>query len=173
MSLPKSLAIAAALIASPVFVFAHGPGFLSDPVVTYTNGMRLASSTSTRSHNVYWRCDPGHIGYCDGQLHSPCRNDWRSLGTRCHGQYVPPYTPMGPTGTEGLHTADGMEHGDGESLGLLGQTALRAGEAGAALPAGEAVPSFGQPTANPNANGGIWLDALQTIGRKMMDTPGN
>ncbi len=95
------------------------PGYCSDPVVTHTNGMRLASSTSLRNHNVYWRCDAGRIGYCDGSLHCPCRDSWRTLGTRCHGRFAPPYTPMGPTGSLTAHAADGIEHYQGESLGVL------------------------------------------------------
>lgn len=169
MSPTKSFALCATLAAVPCF--AHGPGFFSDPVVTYTNGMRLASSTSTRSHNVYYQCDPGHVGYCDGKLRSPCRDDWRSLGTRCHGQFMPPFAPSGPTGGHAMHTADGLEQASSESLGMLGQTALRAGAIRSASAPGEAVPSFDQPIADPPAGDGIWLDALQTIGRKMMTSP--
>lgn len=33
-----------------------------DPVVTFTNGMRLPSTCPHRSHNVYWSGDPYHHG---------------------------------------------------------------------------------------------------------------
>lgn len=151
---------------------AHGPGFFSDPVVTHTNGMRLASSTSTRSHNVYWQCESGHVGYCDGKLRSPCRDDWRSLGTRTEGQFIPPYTPMGPTSSRQMHMADGIEYTSSESLGMLGLTTLRpAGEGRNGAASVEAIPSFAPPLSDTGSSGGVWTDALQTISRKMLATP--
>lgn len=146
-------------------------GFLLDPVVTHTNGMRLASSTSTRSHNVYWQCDDGHVGYCDGVMHTHCRDELRKLGTRCHGRFVPPYTPMGPTSPRASHSIDGLEPASGESLGLLANEAPRLPAAPAA--AGGAAASAGAPSLLPSAPpaGGAWLDAIQTIGKKMMTTP--
>ena len=143
----------------------HAPGFLSDPVVTHTNGMRLASSTSTRSHNVYWQCEAGRHGYCDGRLHSPCRDSWRALGTRCHGRFLPPPTPMQPAGTRTAHAMDGLELADSESLGPM--VVARAHP--------PLTPDQPSPPADFAAPGtstdGDWMNALQTIGRKMMSTP--
>lgn len=146
------------LVAAPAL--GHGPGCLSDPVVTHTNGMRLASTTSFRSHNVYWRPDPYHLGYCDGRLYSPCRNDWREIGTRHWGRYCPPTTPLGPTARHAPHAPDGLENLTGESLGVLAADGVR--------PIPEA-PSRPAPPAAPAGAG--WYDAIETLGRQMMTTP--
>ncbi|QDT70112.1 hypothetical protein MalM25_30570 [Planctomycetes bacterium MalM25] len=154
MTIAKSIAhsvILALLATTPCW--GHAPGYCSDPVVTHTNGMRLASSTSLRNHNVYWRCDGGHIGYCDGKLHGPCRDSWRTLGTRCHGRFYPPHTPMGPTGSQTAHSADGMEYEQSESLGVLTSDGPR--------PTTQSPRLLGPAT--PAAGGGI-QDALQAIG---------
>ena len=94
---------------------------LLDPVVTHTNGVRLASSTPQRSHNMYWQCDPLHLGYCGGQMHGPCRSDLRSIGTRrpCGCFPLPPGPMPGPVGSKSLHAQDGLELDDGERLGSL------------------------------------------------------
>lgn len=152
MAAIKRIACGAAmalLVSAPACGHGPGPDYCWDPVVTYTNGMRLASSTSLRNHNVYWRCDSGHVGYCDGQMHGPCRDAWRAIGTRCHGQFLPPYTPMGPTGSHTVHSADGMEHGQGESLGMLTSDGPR--------------PSAQPPQPLSPTGGGI-QDALQALG---------
>ncbi len=64
-----------------------------DPVVTHTNGMRLASTTPQRSHNVYWQCDPYHHGYCNGRIWGSMRDDFKSIGTRLGRGYRLPYAP--------------------------------------------------------------------------------
>lgn len=162
-------AVCAAVLLMSQAACGKAPGFLCDPVVTHTNGMRLSSTTTTRNHNVYWQCEPGHVGYCDGHYHTPCLDDWRSLGTRCHGRYAAPYTPMGPTSNEGVHTPEGMECGSGGSVGMIQVAATRSpqvrprasaagGNSGPTLPGG-AVPPASQDQ---------WLDTLQTLGRKMM-----
>ena len=93
---------------------------LCDPVVTHTNGMRLASSTPERSHMVYWTCNPLHLGYCGGRMQGPCRSDLRSLGTRSHGCFpLPPGPSPGPVSPRSAHAADGMELGDGERVGAI------------------------------------------------------
>lgn len=128
--------------------------FWQDPVVTHTNGMRLASSTSLRSHNVYWRCDEDRVGYCDGQMHSSCKDDWRDLGTRKKGCYPVFYGPRpGMTGTETGHAMDGLEMGDSQRLGTLRM------DEGDALRMSLAPPA---PSAAPV--GGSLLDALRTLG---------
>lgn len=91
---------------------------LLDPVVTHTNGVRLASSTPERSHNMYWQCDPLHMGYCGGRMHGPCRSDLRSTCSRPFARLpMPPGPAPGPVGVEGGHTIDGMEMATGERLG--------------------------------------------------------
>lgn len=174
-----ALRVALAAVAFPCGTFAAG--FLSDPVVTHTNGMRLASTTAERSHNVYWRCDTNHLGYCDGCLYSPCRNDWRSLGTRPAGEFGVPCTPRGAVNGEIPHAHDGLEPGTSELLGLLAPEPA-AGAARAGAPVGSTGTADGAtqavaapaPAAGATAgadSGGLWIDAIQTIGRKMMATP--
>lgn len=136
-----------------------GAGFLCDPVVTHTNGMRMASSTSLRSHNAYWQCDPGHIGYCDGHYNHPCFN-----ATKTHhwGRFVPPPTPMGATSSKSVHMYDGLEMATSESLGTISPDGVR--------------PPTLQPGAAPalpsEGSGGIWIDAINSIGRRVMPAPG-
>lgn len=138
-------------------------GVLCDPVVTYTNGMRLASTTALRSHNVYWQCDRGHVGYCDGRSYTPCRNALRELGTRPHGRFVPPYTgPGGSTSPMTTHSHDGFEPTTSETLGVL-----TVGE-GAAAPLGQRGEAGPVAPIAPPVEGGALFDTLQTIGRKMM-----
>lgn len=162
MSPQQLLAVRTALSLALTPSLGWAVGFLSDPVVTHTNGMRLASTTSSRSHNAYWQCDPGHLGYCDGRLYSPCRNDWRSLGTRHHGHFAPPYTPMGPTSSRTHHSLDGLEEYSGESLGAISPDGLPA----------PPIPRPVEAATGPSASiGGDWLDSLQTLGRKVMSTP--
>ncbi|MEQ8848126.1 hypothetical protein [Botrimarina sp.] len=163
---------AAATAALAACCNAGQPCFLCDPVVTYTNGMRLASTEACRSHNVYWRCDPGHIGYCGGRMSGPLHNDLRSLGTRPWGVYVPPPTPRGPVGNADFGGPEGLEDAHSESLGSI---ALAAGLERQPL---DAAPRRGAPPAaaplppRPEAGGeGDWLNAIQTIGRQMMATP--
>lgn len=175
MNLPTKAALCAATLLATQAVCHGAPGYCSDPLVTHTNGMRLASTTSTRNHNVYWQCESGHVGYCDGKLRSPCRDDWRSLGTRCRGRYVPPYTPMGPTKSDTIHSMDGLEQETSVSLGRLVQTTGPAGNdrrapVGRASAAPPALSPVGGPTPAP-AVGSNWLDAVQSIGKKMMAAP--
>lgn len=170
-SIGASLCLAALLAGSPAG--AGAPGFCSDPLVTHTNGMRLASSTSTRSHNVYWQCEAGHVGYCDGCLRSPCRDSWRSLGTRPGGKYRPPYTPMGPTSDERPYSVDGLEHASSESLGTLGGAPVGVAAGNAAAGPTLAGPGPAATTATgPAQSAAPWLDAIQTIGRKMIGDGG-
>ncbi len=155
-----------AALAAGATTASHAAGYqhLLDPVVTHTNGMRLASTTSLRNRNVYYQCDPGHVGYCDGHLHTPCLNDWRSLGTRECGRFVPPYTPNGPTGTETVHSHDGLEQTSGESLGAISTDPNRL--ITPATTRGGAAPQA-QEQAAEAPSGGIWLDAIKTIGTKI------
>lgn len=170
MSPSQLLLVRTALTIAVTPAVSSAVGFLSDPLVTHTNGMRLASTTALRSHNAYWQPDPGHLGYCDGYLYSPCRNDWRSLGTRHRGQFAPPATPLGMTANQGHHLPDGLEVASGESLG-----AISAASVGTlpTLPATEqgpgALPDL-RPADSPTQSD-IWIDTLQTLGRKMMSTP--
>ena len=94
---------------------------LLDPVVTHTNGMRLASTTSQRNRNVYWTCDPLHLGFCDCQMHGPCRSDLRSLTTRgCCGCFpLPPGPSPGPVSPKSHHSYEGVEDDYGASLGTI------------------------------------------------------
>ena len=163
----RAAVLGAMSLVSPSDATAH-VGCCHDPVVTFTNGMRLPSTTALRSHNVYWQCDPYHLGYCDGRLYSPCRTSWRSIGTRPCGQFVPPYAgPQRPTGSVTARLPDGMEASSAETLGMLPT------EEGLALP----VAPVGQEAVTPPVGqaapeGGIWIDALQTLGRKMLDEGG-
>ncbi len=129
--------------------------FWQDPVVTYTNGMRLASSTSLRSHNAYWQCDPDRVGYCDGQMRGPCKDSLRSLGTRQKGCYPIFYGPRpGMAGTQTGHSMEGLETGDAERLGTL------------RIDEGDALRmSLAPPTpAAPPAGDSSLIDALRTLG---------
>ena len=149
---------------------APAAGYLWDPVVTYTNGMRLASTTSLRSHNAYWQCDRGHIGYCDGRMHGPCCNELRELGTRDHGRFVLPYgTAVGPSSREAPHSHDGLENADSEPLGLLPAVGIDGVPVGGPAPTTPGAPAA---TPAPAPVGGVWLDAIETIGRKMMTGEG-
>ena len=111
--------------------------FWQDPVVTHTNGMRLASTTSQRSHNVYWQCDPYHHGYCNGRIWGPMRDDFKSIGTRIHRGYRLPYTPSpGPVSDHpGGYYSGGSAYGLGahgieaegfERLGAIPNNSLQA-----------------------------------------------
>lgn len=168
MKAPTQAAVCAAMLLLTQAACGKAPGFLYDPVVTHTNGIRLSSTTSTRNHSVYWQCEPGHVGYCDGHYHTPCLDDWRSLGLRCHGRYAAPSTPMGPTSNEGVHGIDGMEYDSGGSVGLIQVTAARpllnGPRAAAALGSAQNLPGDGAPPESQDQ----WLDTLQTLGRKMM-----
>lgn len=158
----------------------YAPGCLCDPVVTHTNGMRLASSQAHRSHNVYWRCDEGHVGYCSGRYYAPFRNDWRSLGTRYHGRFEPPRTPVGPTARATSHSQDGIEDVSGETLGTIQPIV---GPLPANSPLGASgrdrdLASFGgammsalsrEQSPPPESKSGSWVDAINEIGRKMME----
>lgn len=141
-----------------------GAGYLMDPVVTYTNGMPLASSTSERSHNVYWQCDPARLGYCDGHIHSPCRNDIRALGTRHWGRFNPPYATTGPVDGQTEHLPDGLEHQTSE---VIGAVSIDPSATRRPLP----EPPAAAPSAGAPPSGGVWIDALQTLQRKMMIDP--
>ncbi len=140
-----------------------GAGFPMDPVVTYTNGMPLASSTSERSHNVYWQCDPARLGYCDGRIHSPCRNDLRGLGTRPWGQYVPPYATVGPIPGLAERLPDGLE---GETSEVLGVVSIDP-----SAPRREIAPPPPAPAPASASSSGVWIEALQALQRKIMIDP--
>ena len=108
---------------------------LLDPVITHTNGVRLASSTPERSHNMYWQCDPNHIGYCGGRMYGPCRNDLRSLGTRPMGCLpLPPGPAPGPVRSHTMHAMDGIEQEDGATLGAIPFIVVPGAAAGVGLP---------------------------------------
>ncbi|MEN1682027.1 MAG: hypothetical protein AAGJ46_20800 [Planctomycetota bacterium] len=89
---------------------------LLDPVTTYTNGMPLASSTSLRNHNVYYQCDPGHVGCCDGRYNRPCCNSLLHPNTCC-GRWRPPQREGWHRPVNG-HLAD-VETGRYEPLGQV------------------------------------------------------
>lgn len=128
-----------------------------DPVITHTNGMRLASSTPERSHNAYWQCDPGRIGYCNGRLYGPVKNDLHSLGTR-HGCFpMPPGPQPGPVSGLTGHIPEGMEIGDAERLGTLRVMA------GGGAPLSAAGPARVAPTV---AAGETWADSIRQLGDK-------
>ncbi len=133
-----------------------GAGFLLDPIVTYTNGMPLASSTSLRSHNVYWQCDPEHIGQCDGRYNCPCLND-------LHCRRSPRFGNTGPVPGRSEHLPDGMEAEDGAVLGVV--------SIDPSAPHRDIVPPAAPPAAAAGSSGGVWIDALQTLQRKMMIDP--
>lgn len=143
--------------------------FWQDPVVTFTNGMRLPSSTSQRSHNVYWQCDPGRRGYCDGRIYGPCRNELHSAGSRVHHGYRLPYSPTpGPVAGWGAgHSHDGFEAAQGERLGAIPLDEGNAPRLGLAPTASGGV-ADAAPSASQPPTGGIWLDTLQTLGEKVM-----
>lgn len=105
--------------------------FWQDPVVTYTNGVRLASSTPLRSHNMYWQCDKEHRGYCNGRVVSPCRDDLVEIGSRRNCGYRLPYGPqpraLGNHSYEGARYHDGLdaiEMVDSERLGSIPNSML-------------------------------------------------
>ncbi|TWT43255.1 hypothetical protein [Botrimarina hoheduenensis] len=134
--------------------------FWQDPVVTYTNGMRLPSTTSQRSHNVYWQCDPGHRGYCDCRLYGPCRNELRQLGSRVENGYRLPYgAAPGPVVNHELFAADdAVEPAEGQRLGVI--------------PLDQAnTPRLSVPTAAvpQTPAGSVWLDALQSLGNQSLE----
>lgn len=78
MILPRTILIrillAGSLVTSGGSVLQAGG--LLDPVTTFTNGMPMPSTTSLRSSNVNYKCDPNHRGCCDGRYNLPC---WNSL----------------------------------------------------------------------------------------------
>ncbi|TWT97066.1 hypothetical protein Pla108_28430 [Botrimarina colliarenosi] len=172
MNATQLLVLRTALTVAAVPATGFGAGFLSDPVVTHTNGMRLASTTADRSHNAYWTCDPSHLGYCNGQTYSPCRNDLRDLGTRPHGRFLPPCTTRGPIDGQAMRIPDGIEGGFSESLGTVAVDPSLSRPALAPLgPPSGLGPLEAPPAPAAGANGGLWMEALQTIQRKMMIDP--
>ncbi len=70
------------LVLGAMSVTARAGEICCDPVITYTNGMRLASSCPERSHNAYWHCDPYHVGQCGNRYNWPPLNSL--LGIRPH-----------------------------------------------------------------------------------------
>jgi len=136
-----------------------------DPVVTHTNGMRLASSTSERSHNVYWQCDVHRKGSCDCQMQTCCRAAIHRPPCSC----APPTGPVG--GVYAAHAPDGIEAGDTEHLGPL--TLDAPGVPRVASDAGTSPLSAAPPANTPTTlivppTGTVWLDSIQTIGQKML-----
>ncbi len=103
--------------------------FWQDPVVTHTNGVRLASSTPLRSHNAYWQCDQEHRGYCNGRVVSPCRDDLVEIGSRLGCGYRLPYGPKpravgNSTYVEYDHGFEAIEMVDSERLGSIPNSVL-------------------------------------------------
>ncbi|MEO1497281.1 MAG: hypothetical protein AAFV43_09040 [Planctomycetota bacterium] len=144
--------------------------FWQDPVVTYTNGMRLPSTTSQRSHNVYWQCDPGHRGYCDGRMYDPCRNEVRTAGDRVGVGYRLPYGTTNPSvpverPMTGVHSHDGLEVAQAERLGEIPLDADNAPRLGLG-PGGASAPTAVAAPAAPA--GSMWLDTLQNLGEQVM-----
>ena len=148
--------------------------FWQDPVVTYTNGMRLASTTSQRSHDVYWRCDVNSPGYCDGRMHGACVNDLRSIGTRNRGCYCFSAGPRpGAIGSATSRTMDGLESEDSARLGTL-RVASAGGPVGSAsrvaaasftgVPALEPAPLTTPPADDAQAG---WYGELKRLGEKV------
>lgn len=131
-----------------------------DPVITHTNGMRLASTTWQRSHNVYWRPDPGHIGYCDGRMYGPCKNELRELGRRSECYPLPVGPAPGAVRSMTHHAHEGLEQASGERLGTV---RLDAGVLGSPLPAGASAQA--SPTVPAGAD---WIGTLQTLGDKVI-----
>ncbi|QDU88309.1 hypothetical protein Pla175_16840 [Pirellulimonas nuda] len=80
---------------------ASGGEICCDPVLIHTNGMRLASTCPERSSNVYWRCDPYHVGQCGDRYNWPPLN---SLLFRT--PYSGPCT--GADAPSGLHVGTGF-----------------------------------------------------------------
>ncbi|QDV75799.1 hypothetical protein [Botrimarina mediterranea] len=129
---------------------------LLNPVTTYTNGMPLASSTSMRSHNVYWQGDPERIGECDGRYNCPCLND-------LHCRRTPYIGGTEPRLGQVERLPDGMEE---ETAVVLGVVSIDP----TAPPRRELAPLPAAPAA-PAAEGGVWIDALQSLQRKIMIDP--
>lgn len=142
--------------------------FWQDPVVTHTNGMRLASSTPVRSGNVYWRCKPEHTGYCGGRMHGAMKNDLRSLGDRLHCEYrLPAGARPAPVSSGTGHAMDGLETADAERLGTI----IVAGQ-GHGPVASVPAPRPAASGANSPAAGSTWIDDLQLLGEKRRATTG-
>ncbi|MGL4513462.1 MAG: hypothetical protein ACRCT8_10255 [Lacipirellulaceae bacterium] len=146
--------------------------FWLDPVVTYTNGMRLPSSTSQRSHNVYWQCDPNHKGSCDCQMHSSCRAALHRPSCGCG----PATGPLEPDYYG--HAPDGLEAVDSERVGTLTLDQPGVVREAAAPVGGSPIGAAAPPAAAPTTlvvppNGTVWLDSIQTIGAKMMRSLGD
>lgn len=138
-----------------------------DPVVTYTNGIRLPSTTSLRSHNVYWQCDPHHVGYCDGRMYCPCRNELRNAGSRLAYGYRLPYGTTNPPvpAPHGVtfHSIDGMEMAQGERLGQIPV------DQGNTPRLGVAPVATGVPAGAAALPGGTdWLNSLKTLSDKVI-----
>lgn len=62
MSCNRLCAIAVTCGGLALGAWASAGDLCRDPVVTFTNGMRLPSTCPQRSHNVYWSGDPYHHG---------------------------------------------------------------------------------------------------------------
>lgn len=62
------------LVLSALAASASAGEICCDPVLIHTNGMRLASTCPERNSNVYWRCDPYHLGQCGDRYNVPCLN---------------------------------------------------------------------------------------------------
>jgi hypothetical protein len=132
---------------------------LLNPVTTYTNGMPLASSTSQRSHNVYWQGDPERIGECDGRYNCPCLND-------LHCQRTPFIGNTEPRLGRAERLPDGMEEETAVVLGVVSVDPTERRHELAPLPAAPLAPA-----AAAAPSGGVLLDALQSLQRKIMIDP--
>lgn len=133
-----------------------GGNCLLDPVVTYTNGMPLASSTSMRSHNVYWQGDPHRVGECDGRYNCPCVNQF-------HYHRSPFIGATEPLVGQAERMPDGLEAETGAVLGVVSIDPSAPRRELAPMPAAPA------PVAAPS--GGVLLDALQSLQRNIMIDP--
>ncbi len=115
----------AVLVSLATSAIAEVPGTcLFDPVVTYTNGMPLASSTPLRSHKYNYQCDPNRMGWCDGYMHGPWRASNASTynliaqklrgkqGQRRHSNYLSPDDGAS-------HALDGLEGPGAQPLGHI------------------------------------------------------
>lgn len=150
-----------AVIAAVAFPAAGlGANCLLNPVTTYTNGMPLASSTSMRSHNVYWQGDPERIGECDGRYNCPCLNDLHCHRTAYIGSTEP---RLG----RAERLPDGMEEETAVVLGVVSVDPTERRHELAPLPAAPLAPA----AAAAAPSGGVLLDALQSLQRNIMIDP--
>lgn len=161
MNMFPSLMLRAVLAAMAFPAAGLAANCLLNPVTTYTNGMPLASSTSQRSHNVYWQGDPERIGECDGRYNCPCLND-----LHCHR--TPFIGNTEPRLGRAERLPDGMEEETAVVLGVVSVDPTERRHELAPLPAAPLAPAAAAAAA---PSGGVLIDALQSLQRKMMIDP--